>query len=177
MEYYTLQNDEVALFQAENVWCKEKKAKVQVILTNLALVLVEIRKKLFSKNADVEVLLLETIKYYNEQPYIKHKETNVETYFLGAERTLEFGSKKEAKQFVTQAINTTTKTTTLERGLRKVKQTVDTVDNTLGIDSVGIVKKAAGGVFNGKNKITKLFGKKEESVKEIAASKTDSAKQ
>lgn len=162
MENYTLQENEVVLYKGEEISCAEKRGFwIELILTNIALVLIVKKQKLFGKGqVFVETYPVQDIKVYNGIPQIKQQGAVVELYLLGGEQTLEFPSKKEAHKFAETAVELLTGKTAFERGVDKTKDTVATVDGALGINTVGTVKNVFDGALgvysqNGKNNVLK----------------------
>lgn len=62
----------------------------------------------------------------------------IELYFLNEETEFTFASRNEARKFVNATLNLLTNKSTFERNAEKVKSTISTIDNTFGIDSMGI---------------------------------------
>lgn len=160
MEHYTLQPDEVLLYNGAAIWNNERKdqKEAEIILTNLYFVFVLKTKKFLQKlSIDLESFPLSDVKIYNEQPQIKNKGTSVEIFFKHGERLLEFESKKEARKFTATAMEVLTGYNVVLRGLKKSKQAVESVDEVLGINSVGVaqavVSQGVGGLLlNGTDK-------------------------
>ena len=156
MEHYSLQADEAVLYKGA-VTCKGAGNNIEFILTNLFLVFVIKTKKIFSKEEiKVEKYSVDDIKFYNDEPQIKQQGANVEIYLLNGEETVTFLSKNEANKFVSALLELLTGKTKLQRTADKAKSTVDAVDNTFGIDTVGTVKNILeigsniAGIFGGK---------------------------
>jgi len=169
MANYTLQPNEVVLYQG-NVHLEKRSGTVELTLTNLCLAFVITTKKLFSKGQiDVETYPIEEIKFYNNVPQIKQKDSRVEVFLSCGEVVVIFESMFEARKFVNAAMHLLTGKTMAQRGADRVKGAVGLVDDTLGISTVGVVKNAlengiAGSIIGG-------FGKKSSSptsaVKEV----------
>lgn len=158
MEEYTLKTDEAVLYKG-TAWRRPKNSDyVEVMLTNVCLVLTKRVKKLFAKEqVTIDTFPVETIKLYNDVPQVKQKNSVVEVFFQTEEIELSFGGIREAYTF-TEAINKLlTGKGALERGAAKVKGVVNMVDDTLGINSVGAVSNmltrgVTGAVFGGAGK-------------------------
>ena len=144
-------------------------------------------KKLLKEQVDVKTYLIDTIKIYKDKPQLKVNGLLVEIYFANGEYTLEFPDKKEAKKFVGEALKEITGKNLFVRAVEKVKDTVAMVDETLGIDSVGITKVAVGkgvGLLTNKGKSVKkvvsktggLLGGKTKKVKTEELSPEEQAK-
>lgn len=162
MEYYSLQSNEVVLYQGQAQYKKKPKAiHADIILTNLYLVFVCKTKKLFAKEQiEVETHSVDTIKIYNDEPQIRQKGMIVEIYLTSGEKILEFVSKGDGHKFVNAAWELLTSKTAFKRGADKIKGTVEVVDDTLGISTMGTIKNmlnngvmgTLAGVFEKKNK-------------------------
>lgn len=156
MDYYVLGEEEVVLYKGETTCDSFKSAKVELLLTNVAIVFVVRTKRLFQKEeVEVKVFGVDKVKVYNDKPQVKQKGDKVEIYFSNEEYTIQFCSRNEASKFVGQLLNLITGKNSFERGVEKSKQAVSKVDETFGINSVGAVKtifeKGLMGVLVGKN--------------------------
>ena len=165
MEHYNLRQDEVVLYKSA-VACKERRGEVDLVLTNFNFVLIVKTKKFLSKE-QVEILTypIDAVKKYKDQPQVKAIAETVEIYFTNAEYTLVFPDKKEAKKFVGKSLDIITGKNAFVRGVDKAKATVAMVDETLGIDSVGIATTA---VKVATPKVAGLFSKRK-AVKEVVS--------
>ena len=145
MEHYTLQPDEAMLYHADTfVLYDGKQEKTTLLLTDKFFVFIVKRKKfLIKEEVTVEALAVDTVKLYKDAPNIIRKDNVVEVYFIGAERIISFYDKSEAKKFVAKALELLTKKNAFFRGIDKAKRVIEQVDESLGIDSVGIAKNVA----------------------------------
>lgn len=142
MTNYQLAPTEVVLMES-NGFIQGKKSSSNIILTNLNVVFETRIKKLFKKAYTVvEVFSLDTVKIYKDMPYIKQKNNYVQIYFTNCEPVISFNSKRIAHQFTATASEVITGKNAFFRGIEKVKKTIDTVDETLGIDTVGATSAA-----------------------------------
>ena len=150
MEHYELKSDEVILFENQNVCVRGEKGKVQLFLTNYAIVVINKIKKLFEK-AQFEVFefSIGDIKVYHNEPQVKQKGLFVEVFMRDREIVFAFESKRDAHKFVVACLDLLTQKTSFERSASKVKDTVAVVDDALGVDTVGAVKTGVGGFFKG----------------------------
>jgi hypothetical protein len=143
MEHYQLQEQEVVLYKGE-AKSKEHRCQAEVLFTNLAVVLILKKRKLFAKaEISVETYPTDGIKFYKDKPQVIRKAEQVEIYTTSGETTLLFAGRVEAKRFENAALEYLTDKGALQRGLEKVKGTIDCVDNTMGINTVGVVKDVA----------------------------------
>lgn len=141
MENYKLGEDEVPLYQGNVSLCNVK-GTTELILTNLNVVFITKRRKLFSQD-EVSVIShsVSDIKIYQEMPQIRPKGSDVEIFFKTEEVKFSFYSKSELKLFMNEALKLFTGKSGTERKAEKVKSTIALVDDTLGVDSVGAVGK------------------------------------
>ena len=161
MSEYRLQADEVQLY-AGNVWYQDSNGKnvfktpVDFMLTNHCLVFTIKTKKVFSKEEiTLETYPVSDIKIYNSVPQIKHNGQHVTIFLTTCEKYISFVSKAEAWKFVSQATELLTGQTMAERGADRLRNALNLVDDTLGINTVETVKNV---IENGVTGL--LFGKK-----------------
>lgn len=167
MKNYSLKPNESVLYQCNA--CDN----VEVILTNLNLVLIKTTKKLFQKNQiAVDVYPKENIKIYNGVPQIKQKDCSVEIYLTSTEEKIKFLSKRDVHKFVNAVFELLTGKSIATRGAQKIKNAVVLVDNTLGINTVDTVKNViengvAGGVLGVLGKTVKKSSKGTNTVNKV----------
>lgn len=137
MENYSLQANEVLLYKGEAY------NGLEIMLTNLNLIIVKKTQKLFKK-AQVETFVYskDDIKVYNEIPQVKQKESSVEIFLSLEEIKVDFYSRAEARKFVNSVYELLTGKSITTRGAEKVKSAIKLVDTTLGIDTIDTVKNA-----------------------------------
>lgn len=159
MEHYTLQEDEVVIYKADAFTKEKRSAQIELILTNFFFVFIKKTKKLFGKyDVSVETFPIESVKQYNEQYQIRQTDRVVDCYFTNDVKTVEFSSKGQAHKFVSKAIEFLTGKHAFFRGIDKTKKVIGELDDSLGIDTVGIVSFIA---TKGTSAISKkIFGKK-----------------
>lgn len=141
MSDYSLKSDEVILYDGP-VSIPDKKENFQLTLTNLNIVLSTSTKKgLFSKpQKEFKIYPVHDIKIYEDNPQIIQKGNNLQIFFLTSELTINFASKIELSKFKIAAMKLVTGKSAQKRGADKVKGTIDMINDTLGIDTVGTVK-------------------------------------
>lgn len=143
MEHYQLQEQEVVLYKGE-ARCVERRKWADVLFTNVAVVLILKKRKLFAKpEISVETYPTDGIKVYKDKPQVIRKAEKIEIYTTMGEITLQFTSRSEAKKFENATWEHLTDKGALQRRLEKVKNTIDCVDSTMGINTVGTVKEVA----------------------------------
>lgn len=141
MKDYSLQSDEVLLYEGYACRMDENVGGIDLLLTNLFLVLISRKKKLFSKEeVHVETMPLNQVKIYEGVPQILQKGNDVNLYFADGEVSLRFIDKNEMRKFTSAALTLLTGKSTATRGAEKVNKAVGIVDNALGINSVDTVK-------------------------------------
>ena len=165
MDNYELQSDEVVLYKGY-VTLRKNEGETQLILTNKNLVF--ITKAIVNESGEVvnvQTYAVNDIKIYEGQPQIKHKGTTVEIYFLTSEIEFTFENTKEIKDFLKNILLLITGKNTFQRGVEKCKDTINVIDETLGINSVEIAKNSAkmvGSLMLSKSKMaqsaTKIVG-------------------
>lgn len=160
MENYSLQANEVLLYKGEI------NNGIEIILTNLNLVVVKKIQKFFKKvQVKTFVYSKDDIKIYNDIPQVKQKESSVEIFLTSEEIEVEFCSRTEAHKFVNIVYELLTGKSMVERGAEKIKNAIKLVDDTLGFDTMDTVKNVmengiAGSLLGG---IGKKVGKKNKS--------------
>lgn len=169
MEHYDLDETEVVLYKG-NVTLPNLKGDTQLILTNINLVLITRVKKLLAKEqVSVESYPMNEIKYYRDIPQVLRKGNLLELYFLHEEVEFSFNSSSDARKFVNATLTLLTNKTNFERKAEKVKSTISTLDNSLGINSKNIttnllannvVGKTMGSIGKGIKTVGKIFKKK-----------------
>lgn len=145
MDTYKLKADESVLYKGD-VRVEGVKGNATLQLTNYNIVLnISTKKNLFSKaETSIQVYPVDAIKIYNEKPQIKVKGYKVEIYFEKEEIILNFYSKMNASKFNLKATELITGKNIPTRGVDKIKNTLDMVDDKLGLDVVGVAKGIAG---------------------------------
>ena len=162
MKNHQLQPNEVVRFQSPITIQTEKgDVPAELILTNLNFIFVTERKKFlwFKRKNRVVAYGKELVKTFKDTPEIKQTGTAVLISFANEDRIIVIESKKEARIFVINAWEIVTGKNILERGLDKLKEALDLVDEKLDLNIVELVKAAithnVGGLIQGK--ITKLL--------------------
>ena len=80
------------------------------------------------------------IKLYNNKVQVHQKNTEVYIQTIKNNFTIKFDNAIEAVKFVTKVTDVVTGTTMSDRGVKKVKNAFDKVDDVLGFDTRGTVK-------------------------------------
>lgn len=139
MKSYELQQDEVVLYEG-SVSCNELKGNLQMTLTSQKIIF-EKEKGIFKKEIElVEIILLESIKFYNNEAQIKQKMSTVTIQTTEKNITLVFAGMIEATKFTKKIVDAVTGTTMAKRSADKIKDAFNIVDDTLGVDTRGAIK-------------------------------------
>ena len=139
MPNYDIQVDEVVLFKGD-VMSKNYKGNLQLTLTSKKII-IEKEKGLFKKEHELlDVILLDDVKLYNGAAQIKQKGGTVEIQTTAQNLVLEFSGMIEARKFTGKCVDAVTGTTLTQRNSEKVKAAINTVDETLGIDTRSTIK-------------------------------------
>lgn len=139
MANYDLQADEVVLYEG-SATSNIQKGSLFVALTSKKLVL-EKEKGIFKKERElVDIILLDTIKFYNDAAQIKQKGDTVEIQTATINLTLTFSGMIEARKFTGKIVDAATGTTLAKRSSDKIKDAFNMVDDTLGLDTRGTIK-------------------------------------
>lgn len=139
MTYFELLADEVVLYEGI-VTSKNYKGSLQLTLTSHKIVL-EKEKGIFKKERElVDVIMLETVKFYNNAAQIKQKNDTVEVQTTDKNIALVFSGMLEARKFTGKIVDAVTGTTLAKRSSDKIKDAFGMVDDTLGLDTRGTIK-------------------------------------
>ncbi len=139
MANYELQPEEVVLYEGA-VTCKAYKGNLLMTLTSKKVVF-EKEKGLFKKERElVDIISLESVKFYNNAAQIKQKSSEVEVQTVEKNFTIVFSGMIEARKFTGKIIDAVTGTTLAKRSSNKIKDAFTMVDDTLGLDTRGTIK-------------------------------------
>ena len=139
MTNFELLADEVVLYEGI-VTSKNYKGSLQLTLTSHKIVL-EKEKVIFKKERElVDVIMLETVKFYNNAAQIKQKNDTVEVQTTDKNIALVFSGMLEARKFTGKIVDAVTGTTLAKRSSDKIKDAFGMVDDTLGLDTRGTIK-------------------------------------
>ena len=139
MTNFELLADEVVLYEGI-VTSKNYKGSLQLTLTSHKIVLEE-EKGIFKKERElVDVIMLETVKFYNNAAQIKQKNDTVEVQTTDKNIALVFSGMLEARKFTGKIVDAVTGTTLAKRSSDKIKDAFGMVDDTLGLDTRGTIK-------------------------------------
>ena len=145
MRNYKLKPDEVVRYQGPiHLQTEKETIPAELILTNQNFIFVTEGKKWlwFKKKTKVVAFAKELVKTYNDAPEIKQKGTGVLISFAKEDRILVFADKKEARIFTINAWEIVTGKGIFERGLDKLKQALDLIDEKLDLNIIELVKGA-----------------------------------
>ena len=139
MANYELQPEEVVLYEGA-VTCKAYKGNLLMALTSKKVVF-EKEKGLFKKERElVDIIPLESVKFYNDAAQIKQKGSEVEVQTVEKNLTIVFSGMIEARKFTGNIVDAVTGTTLAKRSSNKIKDAFTIVDDTLGLDTRGTIK-------------------------------------
>ena len=139
MANYELQPEEVVLYEGA-VTCKAYKGNLLMALTSKKVVF-EKEKGLFKKERElVDIIPLESVKFYNDAAQIKQKGSEVEVQTVEKNLTIVFSGMIEARKFTGNIVDAVTGTTLAQRSSNKIKDAFTIVDDTLGLDTRGTIK-------------------------------------
>lgn len=144
MKQYQLQPTEVVLYEIKKIRLKGTKGNTSLTLTNMNFVFeTTSRKCLFKQYTTTECFAVDTVKIYKDVPQVKQKGYEVQIYFTNTERLVTFPSKGEARKFTAKSLELLTGKNAFFRGIEKAKKTVEAVDETLGINTIGVAATVA----------------------------------
>lgn len=136
---YEIANDEIVLYTG-TVGYEKSTLNTLFTLTSKKMIF-EKEKGVFKKTKElIDIIPLEDIKVFNEEVQSKQKFNEIHVQTVKKNFTIYLFGIIEAKNVNSKIINAISGTTTMERGSKKVKNTLDIVDDTLGINSRNIVK-------------------------------------
>ena len=139
MANYELQPEEVVLYEGA-VTCNAYKGNLLMTLTSQKLI-VEKEKGLFKKERElIDIMLLDSVKFYNDTVQIKQKGSEVEVQTVEKNLTIAFSGMLEARKFTGKIVDAVTGTTLAKRGSNKIKDAFNMIDDTLGLDTRGTIK-------------------------------------
>jgi hypothetical protein len=138
---YSLQPDETILYERD-VTIQGQEKTSRLMLTNLNIVMTEdVNSSLFAKTEETHtVYSVQDIKIYEDLPQVLQKGKHLRILFLFQELNLEFDSFIEANKFRLALFKLVTGKTAPARSAKKVKNAIEIIDDTLGIDTVGTTK-------------------------------------
>lgn len=157
MANYELHPEEVVLYEGP-VTSKNYKGSLLVTLTTQKIV-IERKKGLIKKELElVSTIALDTVKFYHDAAQVKQTENIVEIQTVGENIAFQFGEMTEAHSFARKVVDTVTGTTLTQRRTAKIKNVLNMVEETLGVDTKSAIK---GVLENGvRGVIRKKLGKK-----------------
>lgn len=136
---YEINVDEVILYEGVIGFSKQNK-NIKFILTSKKMIF-EREVGIFKKKKElIDVIPLEKIKIFNGEVQIKQNFSKLEIQTIDRNISIFFSNIIEAKKVNTKLVDMLTKTTTAKREAEKVKGAIDLIDDTLGIDTRGVIK-------------------------------------
>lgn len=145
MNNYELASDEVILY-VNTIIEVESQDSAKLTLTSKRIILEKnkIIKKGFFKTESIvvnnEIFMLENIKTFNGKVQVQQKNSDVYIQTIERNFTIRFNDLKETKKFISNITDAITGKTAFVRGTDKVKETLNTVDDVLGLNTRDVVK-------------------------------------
>lgn len=138
---YEIDEDEVILYKGFAVYVvNSKKTNTNFTLTSKKMIF-EQEKGVFKKTIElIDIVELSDLKIYNGEVQCKQKMTELQIQTKKKNFLIYLTGIFEAKKVNTLIINTITGTTVAKRGSNKVKDGLDLVDETLDMDTRGVVR-------------------------------------
>ena len=174
MENYTLSTNETILYRGSATMLhdgktgKKETKNVDLLLTNLNIVLFEETKKLFKTVSETTTYSVSDVKIYDETIQVIRRKSVVDIYLNCGELFLDFEKEKEAKLFCDQALKLISGNSKLVRSVKKARKAIKETNEALDIDVIDIAKKTAAiactatvnvASLEDAGKKTKIFGK------------------
>ena len=145
---YKFQTDEVVFYKGL-VDSDGHKGTVQLTVTSQNLIF-EQEKGLLKKTWEtIDIIPLNTVKVYNGAAQVKQKGSVLDIQAVTKNLKITFEKTQEAKMTANKLIDVVTGMTRSQRGAEKVKHAIDMIDDTLGLDTRGIIKGVVEGGVKG----------------------------
>lgn len=139
MNNYEIDNDEVILYEGK-VGYNKNHIDVEFKLTSKKMIF-EKQKGLIKKSKElIDIVPLDKIKIYNDSIQIKQKMNELQVQTLDKNFSIYANGMLEAKKINTKIIDTLTGTTISKRGSQKISESIDLVDETLGLNTRDTIK-------------------------------------
>ena len=139
MNNYEINNDEVILYEGK-VGYNKNYIDIDFKLTSKKMIF-EKQKGLIKKTKElIDIIPLDKIKIYNDSVQVKQKINELQVQTLDKNFYIYANGILEAKKILTKIIDTITGTTISKRGSQKINETIDLVDETLGLNTRDTVK-------------------------------------
>ena len=149
MENYTLSTNETILYRGKATMLhdgktgKKETKNVDLLLTNLNIVLFEETKRLFKTVSETTTYSVSDVKIYDETIQVIRRKSVVDIYLNCGELFLDFEKEKEAKLFCDQALKLISGNSKLVRSVQKARKAIKETNEALDIDVIDIAKKTA----------------------------------
>ena len=144
MRYFKLKEDEVILYEGRITHKDDVEFDARIYLTNYSIVTVTVDKKDDGVEVvDVCMIGAEKVKIYKGKPWVKRNMRRVEIFTTEGEVIFKFPSTIESGKFSRRLVELLTGKTAVERGFEKVKDTIEMVGDSIGINPAEIVKTVA----------------------------------
>ncbi len=139
---YNFENDEVVLLES-CATSNDYEGQLKLTLTNLNLIIETDKKEEEQKYDVVDVIKLETIKFYNDKPQLSVHNNVLTIQTMTKYIKLLFSKNNISKKFFDSIVNVITGTTKNERNSIKFNKVIDAVDNYLDVDTRKFFKTTA----------------------------------
>lgn len=137
MKKYQLSATEVVLYKSEvSLLLDDEKVceQTELLLTNENFVFInKSNTPAQEENTQTIVVPIESIKVYNEMPYMLKKEQTIEIYSINGEYFLEFKNKKQANEFFNKSMRVASGYSKFVRGVKKVSKELKETNKALNI--------------------------------------------
>lgn len=144
MRYFKLKEDEVILYEGRITHKDGVEFDARIYITNYSIVTVTVDKKDDGVEVvDVCAIGAEKVKIYKGKPWVKRNMRRVEIFTTEGEVLFKFPSTIESGKFSRRLVELLTGKTAVERGFEKVKDTMEMVGDSIGINPTEIVKTVA----------------------------------
>ena len=144
MRYFKLKEDEVILYEGRITHKDGAKFNAKIYITNYSIVTVCVTQgEQGIEIVDVFSLGAEKVKIYKGKPWVKRNMRKIELFTTDGETLFKFPSTIESGKFYRRLVELLTGKTAVERGFAKVKDTMEMVGDSIGINPAEIVKTVA----------------------------------
>lgn len=139
MNNYEIDSDEVILYEGK-VGYNKNYINIDFKLTSKKMIF-EKEKGIFKKSMElIDIVKLEEIKIYNGTVQVKQKLNELQIQTFNKNFSIYASGVIEGGKIITKIVDTITETTFTKRSAKKINETIDMVDETLGVNTRDTVK-------------------------------------